>query len=273
MGIIEFAKSPWGQDVPIHAAFWLLWVSAIGGMIFLVVHAVWLRYYAKPEVFATSTSPAEAAKVPEKIKGHSLTARLFHLVQSICMLTLLVTAFLPKVGVQFPWVTIHWIAGIVLGVSILFHIIHASFFMDFWGIWPDKIDIEDAFRRMKRSRGEVAPPPRRFAKYPLENKMYHFAVLVTGLTVTATGAFMIFRVKTPFFTRNPYVLSDMSIGMMYTLHGLAGIALIGMTIIHVYFAFRPEKLPITKGMIFGTIDKEHYIEHHDPARWAAEAAE
>jgi hypothetical protein len=27
------------------------------------------------------------------------------------MFTLLFTAFLPKVGVQFPWVTYHWIAG------------------------------------------------------------------------------------------------------------------------------------------------------------------
>ena len=57
------------------------------------------------------------------------------------MLTLLVTAFLPKVGVQFDWVPIHWIAGLVLTASIIFHIIHASFFMDFWSIWPDKQDL------------------------------------------------------------------------------------------------------------------------------------
>lgn len=273
MGIIETATSPWGQTVPIHAAFWLLWVSAIGGLVFLVVHAVWLKYFAKPLVFADPIPPGVAAKIPEKIKRHSLTARLFHLVQSIAMLTLLFTAFLPKVGVQFAWVQWHWIAGLVLIVSILFHIVHASFTMDFWSIWPDKIDMEDAVRRMKRFRGENAPPPRRFAKYPLENKMYHFAVLVTGLTVSITGAFMIFRVRTPFFTRNPYILSDMSTGMMYVLHGLAGIALIGMVIIHVYFAVRPEKFPITKGMIFGEIDKDHYLHHHDPERWAAEAAD
>jgi cytochrome b subunit of formate dehydrogenase len=273
VGIIETAISPWGQTIPIHAAFWLLWVSAIGGLVFLVVHSVWLMYFAKPEEFEGHTSPAEAAKLPEKIKRHSVTARLFHLVQSIAMLTLLFTAFLPKVGVEFAWVKWHWMAGIVLGVSILFHIIHASFVMDFWAIWPDKIDIEDAFRRLKRFRGENAPPPRRFAKYPLENKMYHLAVLVCGLTVTLTGSFMIFRVRTPFFTRNPYVLSDMSIGMMYAMHGLAGIALIGMIIIHVYFALHPRKFPITKGMLYGVIDKDHYIHHHDPERWAAESAD
>jgi hypothetical protein len=43
------------------------------------------------------------------------------------MLALLVTAFLPKVGVQFPWVTYHWIAGLVLSASIIFHVIHATF--------------------------------------------------------------------------------------------------------------------------------------------------
>jgi len=271
VGIIETAISPWGQTVPIHAAFWLMWASMIAGLVFLVVHAVWLKYFAKPEVF--EGAPVNAAGVPEKIKRHSVTARLFHLVQSIAMFVLLFTAFLPKAGVQFAWVQWHWIAGIVLAASILFHIIHASFVMDFWAIWPDKIDIEDAIRRLKRFRGESAPPPRRFAKYPLENKMYHFAVLVTGLTVSITGGFMIFRVRTPFFTRNPYILADMSIGMMYALHGLAGIALIGMIIIHVYFALHPKKLPISKGMFFGAIDKDHYIEHHDPARWTAEAAD
>ena len=76
------------------------------------------------------------------------------------MLVLLFTAFLPKVGVEFPWVTYHWIAGIVLTASILFPIIHASFWQDFWAIWPDKADIQDAARRVQRFLGHAAPPPR-----------------------------------------------------------------------------------------------------------------
>jgi hypothetical protein len=31
--------------------------------------------------------------------------------------------------VRFPWVTYHWIAGMVLTASIVFHIIHATFYM------------------------------------------------------------------------------------------------------------------------------------------------
>ena len=38
MGIVETATSPWGQTVPIHVAFYLIWVSAIGGLAFLVLH-------------------------------------------------------------------------------------------------------------------------------------------------------------------------------------------------------------------------------------------
>ena len=60
----------------------------------------------------------------------------------------------------------------------------------------------------------------------------------------------------------------MTWGMMYVLHGLAGVGLIGLVIVHVYFAIRPEKLVITKSMIFGSMDREYYLKHHDPQRWA-----
>ncbi|HXJ40063.1 MAG TPA: cytochrome b/b6 domain-containing protein [Bryobacteraceae bacterium] len=271
MGIVEWARSPWGQDVPIHILWYLIWVAAIAGLVFLVVHAIWARYFAKPEVYEGRISREVAARTPAKVARHSLAARLFHWVMAAAMFVLLLTAFLPKVGVRFPWVTYHWIAGLVLTGSILFHIIHASFFMDFWSIWFDKTDLEDAGRKFRRIRGEAAPPPRRSGKYPLENKMYHAIIVLTGLSVTLTGVFMMFRVRTPFLTRNPYLFGDMTWGMMYVLHGLAGVGLIALIMVHVYFAVRPEKLDITKAMIFGTMSREHYLENHDPQRWAPEA--
>ena len=227
--------------------------------------------WAKPGM--SFPPPELAAKVPERVARHSLAARLFHWIMAAAMFVLLFTAFLPKVGVQFAWVTWHWIAGIVLTVSILFHIIHATFWLDFWSIWPDKTDIEDASRRWRRALGQSAPAPRKFAKYPLENKMYHAVIVLAGLAVTFTGVFMMFRVRTPFFTRNPYLFGDMTWGLMYVLHGLAGVGLIALVMVHVYFAVRPEKFEITKSMIFGSISREHYLEHHDPERWAPETAE
>jgi cytochrome b subunit of formate dehydrogenase len=186
------------------------------------------------------------------------------------MFVLLFTAFLPKVGVQFNWVAYHWIAGSVLTVSILFHVIHATFYLDFWSIWPDRSDLEDAARRFQRFLGKSAALPRKFAKYPLENKLYHGVVMFSGLAVIVTGVFMMFRVRTIFFSRNPYLFSDMTWGMMYALHGLAGVGLITLTIVHVYFAVRPEKLPITASMIVGSMSREFYLKEHDPSRWVIE---
>jgi cytochrome b subunit of formate dehydrogenase len=271
MGLVEMARSPWGQDVPIHVAFYLMWVSAIAGLGFLIVHAIWIRYFAKPEEFEGGPPSAVAAHAPGRVMRHSLAARLFHWIMAAAMLALLITAFLPRVGVRFPWVTYHWIAGLVLTASIVFHIIHATFFLDPWSIWPDKADMEDAMRRLNRFMGKSAPPPRRFAKYPLENKAYHGAIVLAGLGATITGVFMMFRVRTPIFTRNPYLFGDMTWGMMYVLHGLAGIGLIALITVHVYFAVRPEKLDITKSMVFGSMSREHYLQHHDPRRWAPEA--
>jgi hypothetical protein len=33
---------------------------------------------------------------------------------------------------------------------------------------------------------------------------------------------------------------------------------------------RPEKLEITKSMIFGSMRREFYLEHYDPERWPLE---
>ena len=272
MGITEWANSPWGQNVPIHISFFLIWVAAIAGLLFLIVHAIWARYFAKKEEFDGAVSPQVAARIPAEVPRHSLAARLFHWIMAAAMFTLLITAFLPRVGVQFAWVKYHWIAGIVLTVSILYHIIHATFWMDRWSIWPDKADIEDAGRRLKRFLGQAAPPPRRFAKYPLENKMYHAVIVLAGISVMLTGLFMMFRVRTGLFPRNPYLFGDMTWGLMYVLHGLAGVGLIALVMVHVYFAIRPEKLVITKSMIVGTLSRDHYLEHHDPQRWTVEGS-
>jgi cytochrome b subunit of formate dehydrogenase len=270
MGIIEWATSPLGESVPIHPAWFLIWVALIGGMLFLIVHAIYVRYFAKEKEFAKDSVVVATAELPARIPRHSLTARLFHWIMALAMFALLFTAFLPKFGVQFDWVYYHWIAGTVLTVSIIFHIIHASFFMDFWSIWPDRQDLEDAWNRTQRFFGRSAPAPRKYAKYPLENKLYHGAVMIAGLAVILTGVFMMSRVRTIFFTRNPYLFSDMTWGMMYVLHGLAGVGFITLVIVHVYFAVRPEKLPITASMIVGSMNRDFYLKEHDPGRWVVE---
>jgi cytochrome b subunit of formate dehydrogenase len=90
------------------------------------------------------------------------------------------------------------------------------------------------------------------------------------LSAIGTGVFMLFRVHTSFFNRNPYLFDDMTWGLMYVLHGLAGVGLIALVMVHVYFAVRPEKLDITKSMIFGSMRREFYLKHYDPQRWVVE---
>jgi len=130
----------WGQRVPIHIAWFLIWVAVIAGSSSLLFTPPICAISPDQESLRAPFRPPWRAH-PEHVPRHSLTARLFHWIMAASMFTLLFTAFLPKVGVQFPWVTYHWIAGVVLTASILFHVIHASFFMDFWAIWPDRIDL------------------------------------------------------------------------------------------------------------------------------------
>lgn len=70
---------------------------------------------------------------------------------------------------------------------------------------------------------------------------------------------MPFRVHTISFTRNPYLFGDMTWGLM-------------LVMIHVYLAVCPEKLDVTKSMIFGSMQLEFYLKFHDPQRWVVEEA-
>jgi hypothetical protein len=101
---------------------------------------------------------------------------------------------------------------------------------------------------------------------PDEKTLY---VTNQAVVVVTSGLFMMVRVRTPLFTRNPYLLSDAKWGLTYVAHGLAGVTLVGLVIAHVYFAMRPEKWWITKSMILGWITRRQYLEHHDPTRWIA----
>jgi cytochrome b subunit of formate dehydrogenase len=265
MKLFTWMTDPWGQTLPEHVAWGLIWVAVIAGFFFMVIHTIYVAVVAPRK--KVHISPAEAAVTPERVPRHSLTARLFHWIMALSMFALLITAFLPKVGVHFNWVLYHWIAGLLLTVSILFHIFHASFVMDFWSIWPDRDDVEDSKNRVLGFFGKPAPAPRRFAKYPLENKLYHGVIMIAGLTVMGTGLFMMKRVPSIFTPRNPYLFSDFTWSMMYILHGMAGVGFIALIMVHVYMGIRPEKLPITKSMIFGWMSRDFYLEEHDPKRW------
>jgi formate dehydrogenase subunit gamma len=268
MDLVKWGLNPWGQDILTHVSWTLFWASLFAGLMFLVAHGGYMLLSAHRKRPETETDRLETAhaSLPARIERHSLLARLFHWVMAASMFVLLFTAFLPVVGVQFAWVTWHWIAGLVLTGSIVFHIVHASVWLDFWSIWVGPKDIPELKAELLRELGHDVPGPKP-GKYPLGNRLYHTVIVVAGFAAVITGIVMMWRVRTPFFTRNPYLFSDAVWGFTYVLHGLAGVGLVGLVMAHVYFAVRPDKWWITKSMLLGWITRRQYLEHHEPERW------
>jgi len=268
VNFLTWGRNPWGQTIPVHVSWSLMWASLFAGMMFLIAHASYMILSAHRKRSEAETAALEAANrdLPAQIERHTFMARLFHWVMAASMFTLLFTAFLPIVGVKFAWVRWHWMAGLVLTGAIIYHIIHATFFLDFWSIWVGPRDVPELKAEILRELGHdvVGPKP---GKYPLGNRLYHLAILVVGLGAAVTGIFMMSRVRTPLFARNPYLLVDTTWSWIYVIHGLAGVGLVGLVIAHVYFAVRPEKWWITKGMIVGWVTRRQYLEHHDLQRW------
>jgi len=190
-----------------------------------------------------------------RVQRHKLIDRAYHWLMAAAMLILLVTAFLPILGLKFEWVGIHWVTGLVLTVIVLFHIIRACFFQNFWAMMIDSTDL----------KAPLANP----GKYDLAQKLYHLAISVLVLAAIATGLLMWRKVDTPFWQRDPYWLSTESWGVVYAIHGVAGMALVTMIIIHVYFALRPDEWHLTRSMLKGWITTKEYQDHHDPRRWQA----
>lgn len=273
MDLLTTARSPWGESIFTHISWSLFWASLVGGLLFLLAHAGYMlfsQHHKRPSE-EVDHMERERAGLPAHLTRHGFVARAFHWVMAFAMLALLFTAFLPIVGVRFAWVQWHWMAGLLLTASVLFHIFHATFVLDFWSIWVGPKDIPEFKAEMAREMGKEIGGPKP-GKYPLGNRLYHLAVMVAGLLVIGSGIMMMWRVRTGLVERNPYMFADTTWGLTYVLHGLMGVGFVGLVIAHIYFALRPEKLWITKSMIFGTVSRRDYLTHHDPDRWVVEEA-
>ena len=273
MELIQWAISPWGKSVPIHIAWGLIWVAVIAGFFFMIVHSLYLIVVKPPKRFAERKAEVSAAAIPERVPRHTLSARLFHWIMAASMITLLITAFLPKVGVQFNWVLYHWIAGVVLTFSILFHIVHSTFFLDFWSIWPDKTDLRDAMNRTRRFFGKDAPLPRQICEVSAGEQ----AVSRRGDAGRAGGDRYRLVHDEARADGNLHAesisLQRYDMGPDVRAARAGGVGFIALTMVHVYMGVRPEKFPITKSMIFGWMSRDFYLEEHDTGRWAVKGAD
>ncbi len=208
-----------------------------------------------------------ADSAASRVLRHAAVDRAFHWITAASVLTLMGTAFLPILGVEFTWVAIHWATGLVLMVAVLFHILRVLFRQGFRAMRIGARDLADAAAIVgatlrRDARGYPKP-----GKYSFAQKLIHHAFALVVLTALGTGGAMLARIDTPWWKRNPYLLPDATWGIVYVLHGLAALSLITMVMMHVYFAVRPEKRLFTRAMVRGWITRAEYTEHHDPQRW------
>lgn len=205
-----------------------------------------------------------------RVLRHAAVDRAFHWITAACVLTLMATAFLPHLGLEFSWVGIHWVTGLVLMVAVLFHVLRVLLKQGFAAMRIGGADIGDVAATVRATLTRDAGPLPKPGKYSVAQKAIHHVFALVVLTAVCTGAAMLLRIDTPWWKRNPYILGDGTWGIVYVLHGLAALLLITMVMMHVYFALRPEKLLFTRAMLRGWITRAEYAEHHDPKRWQVE---
>jgi cytochrome b subunit of formate dehydrogenase len=211
-------------------------------------------------------STAGGSATAGRIVRHALPDRLFHWLAAACVLTLLGTAFLPILGLEFGWVTIHWVTGLVLMAAVLFHVVRVLVRRTLGAMWLGGADVRDALAIVRAALARRADELK-VGKYSVAQKLIHHAFAAVVLTTLVTGGFMLARIDTPWWRRNPYLLADATWGVIYVLHDLAALMLVTMVMMHVYFALRPEKLKFTRAMIVGWITRKEFDEQHDPKRW------
>lgn len=204
-----------------------------------------------------------------KVLRHRLTDRLYHWLMAACMLVLLFTGFLPVMGVNFAWVDPHWIAGVILTVLVLFHVLRSLIWLTPSNIW---IRWQEFTGSVSATTSEALGGPRlkrRGGKYSVGQKVFHHAVAVVVIVAIVTGLVMMIGIDGPFWERNPFIISESSRGLVFVLHGFAGLISITMIMVHVYFAIRPEKMYMTRSMLRGWISRGEYEQHHDPGLWSS----
>lgn len=180
----------------------------------------------------------------DTVLRHAGFDRAFHWINAVVVLLLMVTGLLPVLGVNFAWVKIHWISGVLLTALIVLHIVRALF-------WQSVRTI---------ALGGSGGLP---GKYTMPQKLMHLGWMLTILVVIITGWFLMKKAGVPFFERDPYALSLRTWGVMTLLHDLASLAAVFLLLVHVYFGLLPEKREYLRAMLTGRASRAVLAQDHD----------
>jgi formate dehydrogenase subunit gamma len=182
-----------------------------------------------------------------RITRHAGIDRAFHWLMAATMLVLMATSLLPLLGVRFAWYGAHWVAGLLLTLVIVLHVLRALF-------WQRP-------RTIMISGGDLKP--RGAGKYTLAQKLMHLAWTVAVLVAIVTGLLMLRKAGVPFLVRDPYVRSLAAWGIITLLHDLAALLSVFLVLVHVYFAILPEKRAYLRAMLGGGISRGELAQEHD----------
>src|SRR5882724_10954437 len=112
-------------------------------------------------------APLQESTIPAgRIERQKLADRLYHWVMAAAVLILLGSSLLPILGWKFAWLDLHWITGLVLTVAVLFHIVRALGWQNFWAMMIDRQDLQGV------TGGGAGKP----GKYTPAQKLYHLGV-------------------------------------------------------------------------------------------------
>lgn len=247
MEIATYKNDVWGQEVLRGVSWDLLWLVIVAAFVLIALHAI---------IQASRKQPARPSSGGERVRRHDAFDRAYHWVMAGSVFVLLVTGIFPIIGLEFRWLEIHWIAGIVLTLVVVIHILRAIFAQDLASMAPSASDLKEVLG------GEAKP-----GKYSAAQKGMHAAVTVLTLLVIGSGLVMFAMIDTPWWDRSN-ALSEATLGLVFFLHGISTLGLIGLICLHIYFALRPEKLFYTRSMIKGWISKDELAAYHDPQRWS-----
>ncbi len=247
MDIAAYRDDVWGREVLRGVSWDLLWLVVVAAFVFIAVHAIYEAVQKRAE------NPSSEGK---RVERHEKVDRIMHWVMAISILVLLVTGMMPIVGINFAWLTIHWVSGLVLTAAVLFHILRSVFVKDLMSVWISSKDFKEPFAD--------GPKP---GKYSLAQKGMHLTVAVATLVVIISGLYMFAMIDTPWWDRTNS-LSESTLGWLFFFHGLSTLGLIGLVSLHIYFSVRPEKLFYLRSMFKGWISEEELTANHDPERWA-----
>lgn len=263
--MFRYAKSVYGQDQLLGASWDLIWWFAGAALALIVADAAFRLAFVRKQ----KAAPAGGARV----KRHAGVDRFYHWLMALSVLTLIVTAFAPILNWKFEWVTPHWIAGVVLTLLVLVHMVRALFFQSPMDMVITPADVAATLDGARKTVGALGREPRKPGKYSLMQKAYHLAVAVLILVMIGTGLVMFAKIDTRFWQRNPYMLDTDTWGLVYAAHGLGAMMIFAIVAIHVYLGLRPDKWKVNRSMFTGDMAKSDYLADHDPARWAPQEIE